>query len=102
MHVYGIPSRWPAVLYFVAFASVVIGALAFLYSPGKNGFDSVPLYWLATLVTAPIVSFLCVATMWRRGAKAWVAFVCTFCLMPQLVVWYFAVRGILYYLGLLW
>jgi hypothetical protein len=79
---------------------VAVGVWVFFHTPGKNGFDSIPLYWLFAVVTAPLVSLACVIALWRQRAPAWLAGFATLLLLPQCIVWYFAVEGVLYYLGL--
>jgi hypothetical protein len=68
-------------------------------TPGKNGFDDLALGWLFALVTAPIVSLVCVVTMWWRRAPDWLSSIATLLWLPQGYIWWLAAGEVLHYLG---
>jgi hypothetical protein len=88
-----------AAAYLVASALVAVGVWVFFHTQGKNGFDTLPLFWLFAVVSAPLLSLVCAAAMWRQKAPVWLASIATLFLLPQAIVWYFAVRAVLHYLG---
>ena len=67
---------------------------------GKNGLDVLPLFWYLVLTLVPPVSLGCFIAMWsvRCGSRKWLT-VGGVLTVPQLIVWYFAMRGVLHYLG---
>ena len=101
MNALRLPKHLTGAAFLVASLFVAAGVWVFFHTPGKNGFDSIPLFWLFAVVTAPVLSLVCVVVMWRQRASVWLAGFATLLLLPQAVVWYFAVEGVLHYLGLL-
>ena len=61
--------------------------------------DAIPLFWLFVLVSAPVLSLVCVVALWRQKASAWLVALATLLLLPQCYAWYFAVIMVLYYSG---
>jgi hypothetical protein len=94
-----VPKHLAGAVFVAASALVGIGVWVFFRGQGKNGFDTMPLFWLFAVLSAPPLSLACVVTMWRQRASAWLAAFATFLLLPQAVVWYFAVMGVLHYSG---
>lgn len=73
------------------------GAWAFV-SHGKNGFDTLPLYWYLLFIMVPPFCFLSFVRMWRVGVGSeWWLAVGLLLLLPQLCVWLLAVAGVLHY-----
>jgi cytochrome bd-type quinol oxidase subunit 2 len=100
MHALRLPKHLAGAAFLIASTFVAVGVWVFFHTPGKNGFDSIPLFWLFAVVSAPILSLACVVVMWRQRASAWLAGFATVLLLPQAVVWFFAVMGVLHYLEL--
>lgn len=77
-----------------------VGVWVLFTGQGKNGFDALPLFWYLVLTLIPLVSLGCFIAMWsvRFGSRNWLA-VGGMLTTPQLIVWYYAMRGVLYYLG---
>src|SRR5450756_1329334 len=96
-----LPKHSAGLAFLVASVFVAAGVWVAFHTPGKNGFDSIPLFWLMAVVCAPLFSTVCVVAMWRQRASPWLASLATLLLLPQCVVLYFAVRGVLYYLGVM-
>ena len=84
--------------YLVASAVVAVSVWVFFHTLGKNGFDTIPLFWLFAVLSAPLLSLIFVIAMWRQKMSAWLAGFATLLLLPQAVVWCFAVVGVLHYL----
>ena len=99
MNTLRLPKHSAGAAYLVASGVVAIGVWVFFREQGKNGFDSMPVFWLFAVVSAPLLSLACVISMWRQRASAWIAGIATLFLLPQAVVCYFAVEGVLHYLG---
>ena len=100
MYTLRLPKYSAGAAFLVASALVATGVWVFFHTHGKNGFDRIPLFWLFAVVCAPPLSVASVVAMWRQKASAWWAGLATLLLLPQCVVWYFAVMGVLHYLGL--
>ena len=77
-----------------------VGVWVFFAGMKKNGFESLPLIWYLVLVLGPVIAFGCFVAMWRarQGSQWWLP-LGVLLLLPQLLVWYFAVGGVLHYLG---
>ena len=85
--------------FFTASAMLVLALWIFVHTPGKNMFSTIPLFWLAVLVCAPIVSAASTAALWRREVRwRWLAGVATLLTLPQLLIWLFIAAGVLHYL----
>ena len=94
-------TKFPAIsIFIIASMLVVIGVWVASHTPGKNGFDTIPLLWFFVLVCAPLLSIGCTVVLWyQRGRSRWLAVLATLFAIPQCIVCYFAVGGALYYLG---
>ena len=85
---------------FCLFILCSVGVWVFFRDEGKNNFDVLPLVWYLVLTLVPLVSLGCFIAMWsvRCGSRKWLT-VGGVLTVPQLIVWYYAMRGVLYYLG---
>ena len=86
------------VAFLLAAALFAVGVWVAWHTPGKNGFDTIPLFWLFAVIGTPLVSLTCVVALWRQRASVWLAGFATLLLLPQSVVWYFAAKGVIHYL----
>jgi hypothetical protein len=100
MHALKLPKHSADAAFLAASALVALGGWVFFHTPGKNGFDTFPLFWLFVVVCGPLLSAACVVVMSRQRASAWMISLSTLLLLPQGVVWFYAVMGVLHYLGL--
>lgn len=99
MNAIKLPKYAVGITYTVASTIVAIGVWIFFHGNGKNGFDVIPLFWLFAIVSAPILSTMSVIALWHQRVSTWRAAIATLLLLPQCVVWYYAVKGVLHYLG---
>ena len=85
---------------FCLFILCAVGIWVLFTGQGKNGLDVLPLFWYLVLTLSPPGSLGCFIAMWRVrfGSRNWLA-VGGMLTAPQLIVWYYAMRGVLYYLG---
>jgi hypothetical protein len=97
MHALRLPKHFVTVTYLVASALLAAGVWAFFHTPGKNGFDTIPLFWFLVIVSAPLVCLVCVVVLWRQKASPWWAASATLLLLPQAVVWLFGVGNFISY-----
>ena len=94
-----VPAGW---LLLVSSALVAAAVWAEAHTPGKNGLDTLPLAWLFVEVCAPLLSVGCLIVLCcRAGRSPWPVLLATLLAVPQCIVWFFAVGGVLYYLGLI-
>ena len=95
--------RFPACsLLAMASALFAAGMWSVAHNEGKNVVDTIPLLWLFVLVCAPLLSVGCTAVLCcQRGRPQWLVFLATLLMVPQCVLWFFAVGAVLYYLGLI-
>jgi hypothetical protein len=91
--------KFPTFAVFIcASVFVAAGVWAFLHSPGKNIYSTLPLFWLAVLVCAPLVSAACAARLFCEEERPrWLAPLATVLAVVQLFVWGFVVLGVLHY-----
>ena len=96
-------SKVPAGWILLVTSALVAGAVwAEAHTPGKNGLDTLPLGWLFVQVSAPLLSVGCLIILCCRGGRSpWLVLLATLLTAPQCIVWFFAVGGVLYYLGLI-
>jgi len=85
---------------FCLFILCAVGIWVLFAGQGENGFDALPLFWYLVLTLVPLVSLGCFIAMWsvRFGSRNWLA-LGGMLTAPQLIVWYYAMRGVLHYLG---
>jgi hypothetical protein len=94
-----VPAGW---LLLVSSALVAAAVWAEAHTPGKNGLDTLPLAWLLVEVCAPLLSMGCLVALCCRARRStWLIFAGTLLTVPQCIVWFFAVGGVLYYLGII-
>jgi hypothetical protein len=88
-----------AVLLTLGLLLCLTGVWSFFVGRGKNGFDALPLIWYLVLVLVPLLGIACFVAMWRvrAGSNLWLI-AGALLLIPQLLVWSKAMRGILHYL----
>jgi hypothetical protein len=78
---------------------VAAGVWTFYFSStGKNGWDSVPVFWLFVLLCAPIGSWLSLVMMRRQKVSLWLSIPARLLMLPQGLVWLFAVLQFTRYL----
>jgi hypothetical protein len=96
-------SRIPAGWLLLASSALVAAAVwTEAHTNGKNILDTLPLGWLFIEVCAPLLSVGCLILLCRRPSRSsWQIVLATLLTAPQCIVWFFAVGGVLYYLGLI-
>ena len=89
-------------LLLVSSALVAAAVWAEAHTPGKNGLDTLPLASLLVEACAPLLSVGCLIALCCRARRSTrLIFLGTLLTVPQCIVWFFTMGGVLYYLGII-
>ncbi len=86
-------------VHIVSVALTFAGVWVFVNTDGKNGVDRFPLLWFAALLCAPPLSLVCTIQIWAKstGYRIW-AIAAYLLLIPQAIIWLFALLNFWNYL----